>query len=194
MLGKRTVVMENNNQSFEGGFILSPKGSSRSITYQARELLTPDEVLRLRGPEKRGSDIVKAGDMLVLVAGFAPIYGQQILYFKDPVFLERAKIPPPMQGDITSYPKNYKEIFGEHGGVLTVEVRDEDILPNLDELVGDEDKRPTVSAAEGATKAADTSESEATASEGTAAENSGESALDAAAAEVRQAMEALRGC
>ena len=191
MLGKRTVVMENNNQSFEGNFIPSPKGQSRSITYQARELLTPDEVLRLRGPEKRGSDIVKAGDMLILVAGFAPIYGQQILYFKDPVFLERAKIPPPMQGDITSSPKNYKEIFGESGGVLTVEVRDEDILPNLDELVNDDDPGTSnTAAAQGATKAADTSESEEASSEGTVAENAtSDSVLDAA--EVRQVTEVL---
>lgn len=117
MLGKKTVTMENTNQSFEGGFLPSQKGQSRSLTYQARELLTPDEVLRLQGPVKEGSNIVKAGDMLILVAGFAPIYGQQMLYFKDPRFLKRAQIPAPLQGDITSQPKNYRDIFGESGGV-----------------------------------------------------------------------------
>ncbi|MHB1642327.1 MAG: type IV secretory system conjugative DNA transfer family protein, partial [Acidithiobacillus sp.] len=133
MLGKKTVAMENTNQSFEGGFIPSPKGQSRSISYQGRDLLTADEVLRLRGPEKRGSDIVKAGDMLILVAGFAPVYGQQILYFKDAVFLKRAQFPAPLQSDITSYPKDYRQVFGESGGVRTAPAS-EDILPNLDDM------------------------------------------------------------
>ncbi len=133
MLGKKTVAMENTNQSFEGGFIPSPKGQSRSISYQGRDLLTADEVLRLRGPEKRGSDIVKAGDMLILVAGFAPVYGQQILYFKDAVFLKRAQVPAPLQSDITSYPKDYRQVFGESGGVRTAPAS-EDILPNLDDM------------------------------------------------------------
>lgn len=133
MLGKKTVAMENTNLNFEGSFIPAPKGQSRSISYQGRELLTPDEVLRLRGPEKRGSDIIKAGDMLILVAGFAPVYGQQILYFKDAVFLKRAQIPAPMQSDITSNPKNYKEIFGESGGVRTA--HDEDVHPDLSDFL-----------------------------------------------------------
>ena len=99
MLGKKTVVLENVTQSLEGSVLPSPKGQSRSLNYQARDLLTPDEVLRLRGPIKRGSNIVKAGDMIVMVAGFAPVYGRQILYFKNPTFLERAQIPPPATSD-----------------------------------------------------------------------------------------------
>ncbi|BDB12863.1 hypothetical protein ANFP_01830 [Acidithiobacillus ferrooxidans] len=62
------MAMGNTNQSFEWGFIPSPKGQSRSISYQGRDLLTADEVLRLRSPEKRGSDIVKACDMIISVA------------------------------------------------------------------------------------------------------------------------------
>ncbi|MGK9453196.1 type IV secretory system conjugative DNA transfer family protein [Acidithiobacillus caldus] len=99
MLGKKTVVLENVTQSLEGSVLPSPKGQSRSLNYQARDLLTPDEVLRLRGPIKNGSNIVKAGDMIVMVAGFAPVYGRQILYFKNPTFLERAQIPPPATSD-----------------------------------------------------------------------------------------------
>ncbi|MGC9217593.1 type IV secretory system conjugative DNA transfer family protein [Acidithiobacillus sp.] len=139
MLGKKTVAMENTNQSFEGGFIPAQKGQSRSVSYQGRDLLTADEVLRLRGPEKRGSDIVKAGDMLILVAGFAPVYGQQMLYFKDPVFLKRAQIAAPSQGDITSAPKDYRKVFGESCGVLTAPIKQEDLLPDLSEL---EDEMP----------------------------------------------------
>ncbi|MEY2340989.1 type IV secretory system conjugative DNA transfer family protein [Acidithiobacillus sp. IBUN Pt1247-S3] len=131
MLGKKTVAMENTTQSLEGSLLPSPKGQSRSITYQGRDLLTPDEVLRLRGPVKQGSDIVKAGDMLVLVAGFAPVYGRQILYFKNPVFLDRAKIAPPEHGDKIGKPKNYVAIFGAHGGVLTAKAPDSE--PQLEE-------------------------------------------------------------
>lgn len=139
MLGKKTVAMENTNQSFEGGFIPSPKGQSRSITYQGRELLTPEEVLTLRGPIKEGSNIKVPGDMITLVAGFAPVYGQQMLYFKDPVFLKRAQMPAPLQGDQTQMPKDYKAIFGESGGVLTAPAPEEtpdlsdfeDIVENL---------------------------------------------------------------
>ncbi len=133
MLGKKTVVLENANQSYEGGFIPSPKGQSRSISYQGRELQTADEVLRLRGPVKNGSDIVTAGDMLILVAGFAPIYGQQILYFKDGVFLKRAQVPAPLQGDVTSWPKNYKDVFGPNGGVLEAPAKDEQ--PDLSDFM-----------------------------------------------------------
>ena len=137
MLGKKTVAMENTTQSLEGSFLPSPKGQSRSITYQGRDLLTPDEVLRLRGPVKQGSDIVKAGDMLVLVAGFAPVYGRQILYFKNPVFLDRAKIAPPEHRDTIGAQKDYAALFGAHGGVLTLPpppqepgLVDEDFLDN----------------------------------------------------------------
>ena len=133
MLGKKTVAMENTNQSFEGYMMPAPKGQSRSISYQARELLTPDEVMRLRGPVKKGSDIVQAGDMLILVAGFPPIYGQQILYFKDDTFLRRAKVPAPLEYDTTSSPRDYKGIFGESGGVR--EAPPDENLPNLDDLM-----------------------------------------------------------
>ncbi|MBU2836948.1 type IV secretory system conjugative DNA transfer family protein [Acidithiobacillus thiooxidans] len=121
-LGKKTVSMENVTQSMEGGFIPSPKGQSRSIQFQGRDLLTPDEVLRLRGPEKRGSDIVKAGDMLVLVAGFAPVYGRQILYFRNPTFLERAQIPPPAHGVEIVERIDYEKILG-HSGVIAPTVQ-----------------------------------------------------------------------
>ncbi|WP_338077830.1 type IV secretory system conjugative DNA transfer family protein [Acidithiobacillus caldus] len=117
MLGKKTVPLENTNQSYEGAILPAQKGQSRNISYQARELLTPDEVMRLRGPIKNGSNIVEAGDMLVLVAGFPPIYGQQMLYFKDETFLSRAQIPPPLASDSTSPRRDYTEIFGESGGV-----------------------------------------------------------------------------
>jgi len=53
-----------------------------------RPLLTPDEVMRL--PDDAA---------LIFVAGRAPIYGQRIRYYEDPVFADRASIPPPSGSD-----------------------------------------------------------------------------------------------
>ncbi|MHB8225384.1 type IV secretory system conjugative DNA transfer family protein [Acidithiobacillus sp.] len=118
MLGTKTITMENTNQTYQGSVLPQAQGMSTSLTYQSRALLTPDEVMRLRGPKKDGDRIVEAGDMLVLAAGFAPVYGQQILYFKDPVFLKRARVPAPMESDVLCHGKDYVKIFGPHGGVV----------------------------------------------------------------------------
>lgn len=66
-----------------------------------RPLLTPDECLRLPAAVKTpdGKSILEPGDMLVLPAGSNPIYGKQILYFKDPVFDGRSKIRAPRESD-----------------------------------------------------------------------------------------------
>jgi type IV secretion system protein VirD4 len=53
-----------------------------------RPLLTPDEAMRL--PDHAA---------LVFVAGHPPIYGQKIRYYQDPIFSERAAIPPPQHAD-----------------------------------------------------------------------------------------------
>uniref|UniRef100_UPI00047F763E type IV secretory system conjugative DNA transfer family protein n=1 Tax=Maridesulfovibrio hydrothermalis TaxID=191026 RepID=UPI00047F763E len=75
--------------------------ASVSISETKRPLLTPDECMRLPGAEKdRHGKISKAGDMLIFPAGFAPIYGKQILFFLDPEFLKRAKIKAPDKSDI----------------------------------------------------------------------------------------------
>ena len=52
--------------------------------------------MRLQAPVKDKGDIItEPGDMLVFVAGHAPIFGTQSLYFRDPVFLARANLPAP---------------------------------------------------------------------------------------------------
>src|SRR5207247_2449020 len=53
-----------------------------------RPLLTPDEVMRL--PDDTA---------LIFVAGRAPIYGGRIRYYEDPVFADRASVPPPVGSD-----------------------------------------------------------------------------------------------
>jgi len=71
-------------------------------TYQevSRPLLTPDECMRLPGPKKNAKgEIVEPGDMLIFIAGNTPIYGKQILFFKDKVFLKRSQVPAPKHSD-----------------------------------------------------------------------------------------------
>jgi len=94
-VGVETVIKENISTSGQrfGAFLSSV---SRSYQETQRPLLTPDEAMRLKSPEKDGRDqIVSAGEVVVLQAGHAPIRGEQSLYFLDPVFRERVKIPAP---------------------------------------------------------------------------------------------------
>lgn len=96
MTGKTTVVEKKTSFSYSKG------GKNRSVNMQetARPLLTPDECMRLPGSKKDSSgNVTKGGDMLIFTAGRSPIYGKQILYFKDPVFSARAKIKAPEKTD-----------------------------------------------------------------------------------------------
>ena len=73
---------------------------SRTIQEVQRPLLTPDECLRMPGPLKsEAGDIVKAGDMVIYVAGYPAIYGRQPLYFQDRIFQARAAVPAPKDSD-----------------------------------------------------------------------------------------------
>jgi type IV secretion system protein VirD4 len=73
---------------------------SGSVDHVERPLMTPDEVMRLRPPQKSGDgaseQIVAPGDMLIFVSGHFPILGMQMLYFFDPELRRRAAIPPPV--------------------------------------------------------------------------------------------------
>lgn len=96
MLGQTTITMGTYSTSITGGAMPYQSGGGGGIQYQARNLLTTDEVMRLQGPLKNmKGEIVKAGAMITTVAGFAPVYGEQILYFLDPVFSQRAKMTAP---------------------------------------------------------------------------------------------------
>lgn len=94
MTGKTTVV--DQKLSLSGSRTGHMKNASLSVSETARPLLTPDECMRLPGPQKDNqSRVMKPGDMLIFTAGKPPIYGRQILYFLDPVFSARAKVPVP---------------------------------------------------------------------------------------------------
>jgi type IV secretion system protein VirD4 len=43
--------------------------------------------------------------MLIFTAGQSPIYGRQILYFFDPVFSARSKMPAPERSDSLHAPR-----------------------------------------------------------------------------------------
>jgi type IV secretory pathway TraG/TraD family ATPase VirD4 len=72
-----------------------------SVDHIERPLMTPDEVLRLKPPQKqRDGDwekIVAPGQMLIFVSGNYPILGTQMLYFLDPVLTARAAVKPPSE-------------------------------------------------------------------------------------------------
>jgi type IV secretory pathway TraG/TraD family ATPase VirD4 len=78
-----------------------PDHLNQSVVEIERPLMTPDEVMRLRAPQKAGTGakekIVSPGDMLIFMSGHCPIYGKQMLYFFDPILRSRAEIPPPGQ-------------------------------------------------------------------------------------------------
>lgn len=95
MTGQTTVSRERITTS---GARTALFQSHVSITSEEteRQLLTPDECLRMPGPTKDDAGaIVSAGDMLVYAAGCPAIYGKQPLYFHDPTFSARAAIAAP---------------------------------------------------------------------------------------------------
>jgi type IV secretion system protein VirD4 len=96
LTGQTTIIKEQVTRSGRG---LSSQVSTAMHEVQ-RPLLTPDECLRMPGPQKNDRDLITtAGDMVVYCAGFPAIYGRQPLYFQDPTFAARAKIPPPKHSD-----------------------------------------------------------------------------------------------
>lgn len=54
------------------------------------DVLAPDDILRMRGCVRGVGGTVLSGDMLILVDGHKPIFGQQILCVNDPVLSARS--------------------------------------------------------------------------------------------------------
>ncbi len=99
MLGETTVVERQFSVSGKRTAMMHGQ-VTESVKTDKRPLLTPDEVMALPGPKKTPEgDIEEPGEMIVRVAGAAPIRGRQPLYFLDPVFLARAKVPAPAETD-----------------------------------------------------------------------------------------------
>jgi type IV secretion system protein VirD4 len=96
MTGTTTVPKASFNYS---GSRFSPVMGhvNAGVDHIERPLMTPDEVLRLRPPQKEGGAserIVAPGQMLIFVSGHRPVLGTQMLYFLDPVLKARAGIAP----------------------------------------------------------------------------------------------------
>ena len=98
MTGTQTVQKASFN--FSGSRFSPVMGHiNASVDHVERPLMTPDEVMRLRPPQKESTGdterIVAPGHMLIFVSGNYPILGTQMLYFLDPVLTERATSKPP---------------------------------------------------------------------------------------------------
>jgi type IV secretion system protein VirD4 len=111
MTGTKTVQKASYN--FSGSRFSPVMGHvNASVDHIERQLMTPDEILRVRPPRKTGDGdserIVEPGLMLIFVAGHFPILGTQMLYFADPVLAKRSTIAPPNallaveNGEVTS--------------------------------------------------------------------------------------------
>jgi type IV secretion system protein VirD4 len=99
MSGTATIVKQN--QSYSGSAMGKNSSISLSTQETQRPLLTADEVMRLPAARKDvQGNVLEAGDMLIFMAGQTPIYGKQILYFTDPTFTARAKVPAPQKSDL----------------------------------------------------------------------------------------------
>jgi type IV secretion system protein VirD4 len=100
MTGTQTVQKASYN--FSGSRFSPVMGHiNASVDHIERPLMTPDEVLRLRPPQKQrdgdSEKIVAPGQMLIFVSGTFPILGTQMLYFLDPVLTGRAAVKPPSE-------------------------------------------------------------------------------------------------
>lgn len=98
MTGTQTVQKASYN--FSGSRFSPVMGHvNASVDHVERPLMTPDEVLRLRPPQKQSDGsaekIVVPGQMLIFVSGHYPILGTQMLYFLDPELTRRATVEPP---------------------------------------------------------------------------------------------------
>jgi type IV secretion system protein VirD4 len=104
LLGTTTIIKEDVTESGKRGSSLNQ--ISRSFREIERPLMTADEVMHMRAPTKEAESgkITHPGDMLIFGAGQYAIYGTQILYFTDPVFLERSMVKPPTTMTITFKP------------------------------------------------------------------------------------------
>lgn len=111
LTGNTTVTIEDYSTSGQrfGAVLTSVNHSYQAVS---RPLMTPDECQRLAGPTKNPltGEITKPGAMLIFVAGFAPIFGTQILYFTDALFKGRSALDAPKDSErLISIPSSQEE-------------------------------------------------------------------------------------
>ena len=112
MTGETTIVDEQITES-GGNSFFAKKSISKVYRETKRNLMTPEECLHLQGAikdEKTGL-INRAGEMLVFVAGFPVILGEQPLYFQDERWSARASVPPCSKTDVLYNYNDNEEYF-----------------------------------------------------------------------------------
>lgn len=96
--GMTTAEMTSESVSGKkGGFDKTVSIQTQAV---ARNLLTPDECMRLPQAVIKDGKIIKAGSMLIFYENESIIHGQQVLYFRDPIFSEWATFAAPSKSDI----------------------------------------------------------------------------------------------
>ena len=116
MLGKQTIEVANKSQS--GAF-----NTSKSWNQTGRELLTPDEIMKMSKDEA-----------IVLVAGFAPIKVKKAWYFKCPYFMNRTQNSNypnalgenPMKSDTVTIIDSYDSLYKMNG----IKIKDNNDIKN----------------------------------------------------------------
>ena len=89
MTGQRTVV-KREKQGDTKIKVLAPLDDK--FNEVGRPLMTAEEVMRLKGAEKKGNTVVAGGELLIFVAGNHVIRGTQPLYFQDAYLNARAQV------------------------------------------------------------------------------------------------------
>ena len=97
-----TTTVQKASYNFSGSQLSPVMGHvNASVDHIERPLMTPDEVLRLKPPQKQSKGtqehIIAPGQMLIFVSGHHPILGTQMLFFLDPVLNSRADLAPPIE-------------------------------------------------------------------------------------------------
>lgn len=99
MLGKKTITTVNHSDG-GGGFF---KGSD-SFSQTGRELLTPDEVMKLPADEE-----------IVFIAGNKPVRGKKLRYYEHAFFTDKiSDNPMPMYSDTCTKVATYDDLFAIH--------------------------------------------------------------------------------
>lgn len=98
MTGK-TTIHEEKASSSQGSWGFNTPNVSLSTDKTGRELMTAAEFLALN-PD----------DMVLFVAGRAPIFGRKIKYYEDAVMQKRAEMKAPAKSDVIRLPKAEVEV------------------------------------------------------------------------------------
>lgn len=98
--GRATLITEDVSESGAAGS--SKKNWNRSYHTVSRQLMTTDEVMRLKAPKKDTNGmIVEPGEVLIHISGYPIVKATQSLYFQDPEFCRRVAIRAPRQKPVS---------------------------------------------------------------------------------------------